>query len=725
MSGEADPGPRPRRKRFDLGTKVLIGLLAGVACGLFFGEYCAGLGIVGEIFVGLLQMTVLPYIAVAIIANIGRMPMERGGRLVIAGVTALVVLWVIGLIVLMVMPLSFPERTTASFFSVSSVTTPESPDYLGLFVPSNIFRSLATNAVPGVVLFCILVGVALIGVHPKDALLQQLDALSGALARVNGYVVRLTPLGVFAMAASAAGTLSLEEIGRLRAYLITYTAATVLLAFVILPTLISAVTPFRYREIMRATRTALITAFATAKVLVVLPMLIEGTKELFRERRLDHDEVEPTIDLAYPLAYPFPTLGKVLALLFVPFTAWFVGARLDLIEQLGLMVSGLFSMFGGPIITIPLLLDAAELPSDMFHLFMLSGVYTSRLGDLLGVMHLAAIAIVTTCAVAGYLRVRWSRVVVSGVLSVVLLTAIVVATRTWLKRFEDPYEQSKILASMQLVDDKVPVVVLDEPAPNPVPLAPGQSRLTRIRERGVIRIGFNENNVPFTFFSQRGDLVGFDIEMAHQLADDLGVSIEFVPVTTEKMADQLDADHCDLVMAGLIGTLNRSERMSLSDPYMDVHMGLIVRDHDRERFESMQAILEAGSPAFGMAMEKKMVDLAREKLDYVEIVHLDSPQDFFEGRTDLEGVIMSAEAGSAWTIRYPGFHVVNPFTRSLPLNYPLGSPDERFESYINHWIGLVGRGKLPRFYDHWILGKTATESGPRWCIARDVLHWIN
>ena len=80
---------------------------------------------------------------------------------------------------------------------------------------------------------------------------------------------------------------------------------------------------------------------------------------------------------------------------------------------------------------------------------------------------------------------------------------------------------------------------------------------------------------------------------------------------------------------------------------------------------------------------------------------------------------------SAWAIRYPGFHVVHPFKRSLPLNYPLGSPDERFENYVNHWIGLVQRGKLPRFYDYWILGKTVGDRGPRWSIIRDVLHWID
>lgn len=43
-----------------LSTKVLIGLVAGVACGLFFGEYVGFLGVAGQAFILLLQMTVIP-----------------------------------------------------------------------------------------------------------------------------------------------------------------------------------------------------------------------------------------------------------------------------------------------------------------------------------------------------------------------------------------------------------------------------------------------------------------------------------------------------------------------------------------------------------------------------------------------------------------------------------------------------------------------------------------
>ena len=54
-----------------LSTRVLIGLFSGVAAGVFFGELTAPLKIAGDAFIQLLQMTVLPYIVVSLIAGLG------------------------------------------------------------------------------------------------------------------------------------------------------------------------------------------------------------------------------------------------------------------------------------------------------------------------------------------------------------------------------------------------------------------------------------------------------------------------------------------------------------------------------------------------------------------------------------------------------------------------------------------------------------------------------
>ena len=58
-----------------LSAQILTGLLAGIATGLFLGELAAELKLIADIFVGLLQMTVLPYIMFSLVAGFGHMDM--------------------------------------------------------------------------------------------------------------------------------------------------------------------------------------------------------------------------------------------------------------------------------------------------------------------------------------------------------------------------------------------------------------------------------------------------------------------------------------------------------------------------------------------------------------------------------------------------------------------------------------------------------------------------
>ena len=50
------------KRSLSLSQMILIGLVAGIGCGLFFGDWCANLQVVGDVFIGLLQMVVLPSI---------------------------------------------------------------------------------------------------------------------------------------------------------------------------------------------------------------------------------------------------------------------------------------------------------------------------------------------------------------------------------------------------------------------------------------------------------------------------------------------------------------------------------------------------------------------------------------------------------------------------------------------------------------------------------------
>jgi Na+/H+-dicarboxylate symporter len=94
------------------------------------------------------------------------------------------------------------------------------------------------------------VGVALMWIKTKQSLLDILEVLGEALIRVMTFVMRLTPLGVFAITASAAGTMSLEELSRIQVYLLAYMAAALLMTFWVLLALVTMLTPLRYREVI-------------------------------------------------------------------------------------------------------------------------------------------------------------------------------------------------------------------------------------------------------------------------------------------------------------------------------------------------------------------------------------------------------------------------------------------------------------------------------------------
>ena len=139
MNTTAAASPR----RISLATQVLIGLGLGLLTGLFFGEEVAFLKLGGDIFIAALQITVIPYVMVALITSLGRLTLDEAKALGLKAGVVLLVLWVIGLIVVLASPLAFPNWPSASFFSTSQIEEPAAGEFLQLYIPSNVFASLA------------------------------------------------------------------------------------------------------------------------------------------------------------------------------------------------------------------------------------------------------------------------------------------------------------------------------------------------------------------------------------------------------------------------------------------------------------------------------------------------------------------------------------------------------------------------------------------------------
>lgn len=724
------------KRRLSLTQMILVGLLAGVICGLFFGELTESIKWLGDAFVGLLQMAVLPYVAVSLVANIGRLSSGNGARLMRIAASVMGLLWAIGLAALMIMSAAFPAWDAGSFFSSRFTEEPPSPNWLDLFIPSNPFRSLSENSIPAVVVFCIGLGVAMIGLPNKERLLGPIDVLIDALANLNKLVVRLTPLGIFAIAAHTTGTIDLGQFRLIQGYLLTYCTSAIIVSFVVLPAIVAAVTPLSYWAVVRASRDPLVAAFVIGNSFVIMPMLIDAVRRLEDEHRLSGGGESQSAEYLVPMAYPFPDVGRIIGLIFIPFAAWFYGSVIHLESYPALLGAGVPGSFAKPIVTIPLLLDIAELPTDILDLYLASGVVAARFGDLMKTMHLMTFTLLTTCITTRVLKFQPKKLLIGLTGSVAALLLTTFAIHGYLNsEFKDRYSKAQLVTEREMRFPEqskignIEVEILDHAEPNPIPIANGQTRIDRIKQHGAIRIGFDPGKMPFCYF--RGDsqvLIGFDVQMAYYLASDLGVGIEFVPLDRSDLPRQLRADHFDVAMSALEGTVKQASLIPSMDPYMEVTLAVIVPDHDKRQFRSRESMREIEGLKLAVVKESYFSERARTALaEEIEIVEINSPDEYFGGLfRDVSGLVISAESGSAWTLREPQFTVANPVRGQIrvPLYYMTGG-DREFERFLQNWLALKrANGTYQELYDYWILGQDSESAVPRWCVLRDVLGWI-
>jgi Na+/H+-dicarboxylate symporter/ABC-type amino acid transport substrate-binding protein len=642
------------------------------------------------------------------------------------------VLWALALGVVFLMPLAFPRVQNASFFSTTLIEERPPFDFLSLYIPSNPFYSLANNIVPAVVLFSSFLGVALIGIERKGGLIEVLLTLERALARANRFVVRLTPLGLFFIAAYTVGTTDPEQLAKVGVFLISYGSMALLLTFWVLPGFVACITPIPARRILAATRDGLITAFMTGDLFIVLPILIDQSKALLSQYGFQEEEAGSYPEVIVPAFYNLPHAAKMLTLSFVLFAAWYSETLLRASDYPVLALAGVVSLMGSVNVAIPFLLDLVHVPADTYELFLATGLVNSRFGTLTSAMYMITLAVAGTFALAGKLDLRVSRILRYTLVTLGVTAITMVALTASLRILgAGTYDRDRMAMAMQFLHpSEVSTVVLGElPARSGQLPNKGASVLDAARARGYLKVGFIGSQPPYSFFNDRGDLVGFDVEMANVLARELGLGLEFVPVPRERITEILDDGFCDLVMGGVVVTTDRARVMAFSPPYMDETLAFIVPDSRRVEFSSAERIRRSVGLRIAVPDLPYYSQLLQREFPGITVVPIKNPEDYFKGQNmSVDALVFPGERGSFLTLLYPAFSVAVPHPLSLriPLAYPVARHDTEFARFLGSWIDLKQKdGTIQSLYDHWILGRGASPHRRRWSILTNVLHWAN
>ena len=102
-----------------------------------------------------------------------------------------------------------------------------------------------------------------------------------------------------------------------------------------------------------------------------------------------------------------------------------------------------------------------------------------------------------------------------------------------------------------------------------------ESVIQTIMKRGKMKVGM-ATFVPWAMRDKKGELIGFEIDVAKKVAADLGVEIEFVPTAWSGIIPALIAGNFDAIIGGMSVTPKRNLTINFTAPYAHSGMGIVA-----------------------------------------------------------------------------------------------------------------------------------------------------
>jgi polar amino acid transport system substrate-binding protein len=231
-----------------------------------------------------------------------------------------------------------------------------------------------------------------------------------------------------------------------------------------------------------------------------------------------------------------------------------------------------------------------------------------------------------------------------------------------------------------------------------------ESTLEQIMKRGVLRVGM-DTFVPWAMKDKTGKFVGFEIDVARQLAEDMGVKVEFVPTKWAGIIPALLTGKFDVLIGGMGIRTKRALKVNFTIPYDYSGMSMVASKKKAAGFSSLddfnkpdvELAIKMGTTAV-MAAKKY---IPRAKLRLFE----DEAQAYQELRNgNVHAVVGSAPRPAYEAATYPDtlfMPMRDNFTKE-PIGFALRKGDFDTLVFFNGWIQTKrDQGWLQEKHHYW------------------------
>ena len=234
--------------------------------------------------------------------------------------------------------------------------------------------------------------------------------------------------------------------------------------------------------------------------------------------------------------------------------------------------------------------------------------------------------------------------------------------------------------------------------------------LTKIKDSGVFVLGLDDAFPPMGFRDENNEIVGFDIDVAKEVAARMGVELKFQPIDWDSKVIELDSGNIDCIWNGLTITEERQDQMTFSLAYMKNRQVVVVRgDSDIQTLDDLTGktlCLQAGSSA-----ADALAGNEEFKNTLGQVVELsDNVTAFLELEGKTSDAILMDEIVAAYNIKQNGqdFRILEESLADEEYGVGFRKADKALAAEVDKQLkAMAADGTLAKISDTWF-GKDVT-----------------
>ncbi|UTR07017.1 dicarboxylate/amino acid:cation symporter [Alkalihalobacillus sp. LMS6] len=266
-------------------TQIAIGAVLGITVGLILGEQASLIAFVGEIFLSLLKMLVVPLVVTSLLSGITKMKDARSlgqigarfmGYLVLTSILATSV----GIIVALLMK---PGSESVGMFSNGEEIEPTTFQLTEQFlswIPSNVFASLSEMNLLQIIVFTLFIGIVLItlGESKVPTIYSFINESADVMLKLTEFVIKFAPYGIFALLANLIGTFGNDLIGTVTTFILSVYIGLLIVLLVVYPLIIRLIGKQSPIQFYKNVSPTMLFAFTTSTSSATIPVSLQVSK---------------------------------------------------------------------------------------------------------------------------------------------------------------------------------------------------------------------------------------------------------------------------------------------------------------------------------------------------------------------------------------------------------------------------------------------------------------